>query len=383
MLSRLGQYISDTYKLKCDYNVDLIIHSPNVLDTILVTAIENNIYIKFNDVKLETTYKNMYKDIRFVLDNLTYVYYLDGRGDIIASNYYYDFSERPLIDEIEDYIWDNRQSLEAEKIMVMTFALNYSFEAKVSGSFVDTFNLVFDKTRYEVMNNAIKKFHYKGNSDYLVLNKSLMGNVIMNEANVKELKKYFLSLGYAFLIDYHDEKEDVYQVIDIDFDSFKNIAGDRYMVMSALYDSIIYYENGQIYLRGKVLDKYKNVFKIVQVDNEPCNYVHNIKTSRLSYNGKIYEATGKTISDELNSLGNLLDNKLMCCFNCRYGNYIDDENNIYCLKDFKPHNLSDVVYIVDEAKLIPYDPFNLCEDFMYQSDDYYTSTKCKLKRKIN
>lgn len=95
------------------------------------------------------------------------------------------------------------------------------------------------------------------------------------------------------------------------------------------------------------------------------------------YKGKLYEASAKTRSEELNKLNKLLNNKILCCFFCKYGNYLDDEEKIYCLHGFKPKNFSDVVFDIEESKMIPYDMFNLCEDFNFQTKNFYTHTKAE------
>lgn len=377
MLQKLGEYVSNKYGLKCDIGIDLVIYSNNVCETITVTTIENQVLIKYNDFEIKSCYKDMYRDLRYVLDNLAYVYFLDNRGDISATLLFQNNNDKTLIEEVEDYIWENKKNIEIDKMMVITFANNYSFEAKISGSFIDTFWPVFDKAHYDVLNNVVRKYKYKGQEDYLIANKNLMSAVISNDINIHELKKYFLSLGYAFLVDYKDDEQNVYQIIDINFESLKNIAGNTYLIISADYNSVIYFYNDSIYIRGDVVDTYKNMFKVVQVGDEICNYVHNIKTSRIKYQNKLYEATGKTLSDELNKLNKMLGYKMMCCFSCKYGNYIDNECEIHCLKDFKPKDFSDVLYIVDEGKILPYDPFNYCDDYEEIEKNYYTSTKFK------
>ncbi len=381
MLSKLGEYIKKEYKLNIECDIDLKIYSSNIDEFILVTTLEDKVYIKYSDITIESNYKNMYKDIRFILDNLIYIYLLDLRGDIIRTIIYQNDSDKTLFEEVEDFIWRNKKDINVEKILAVTFANNYSFEANVSGVFIDTFWEVFDTTRYNVINASLKKFRYRDKENYLINNSILLKKIIKNKVNLKEIKKYFLSLGYAFLIDAREDNTTVYQVIDIDFDNFKSIAGNKYLVMSADLNSIIYYTDDNIYIHGLVCDVYKTFFKILQIDEEPCNYVHNIKTSRVVYKEKIYEATGRSISEELNNLTSLVNNKMMCCFNCKYGNYIDNENEIYCLKGFKPRDFSDVLYIIDEAKIIPYDQFNLCEDFSYQTKEHFTHTLSKFKVK--
>ena len=379
MLEDVKKYIENKYKLKTELSLDLKIISDNVLDTIIITTLEDSYVIKYDNLEIKSSNKRIYKDISFLLDNLSYIYLLTFEGKEITHITYDAMNEDTILDAAENWIWDHRDDNieEVDRIFVVSFRNLYSFEASVSGSFVDTYWQIFDEPHYNVLNAAFTNFKYK-NKEYAERYKPLLTLCINNKYNRRELRKYFLKGGYAYLLDWKDEDtHDVYEIIDIDFDNLKMTAGDKFAIMSADYDSILDYEDGAIYLRGKAAEDFPTETKILQVDDEPCQYIHSVKTSRVMYKGKLYEASAKTRSEELNKLNKLLNNKILCCFFCKYGNYLDDEENIYCLHGFKPKNFSDVVFDIEESKMIPYDMFNLCEDFNFQTKSFYTHTKAE------
>ena len=72
------------------------------------------------------------------------------------------------------------------------------------------------------------------------------------------------------------------------------------------------------------------------------------------------------------------DVKLACCMTCRHGNmcpYGNEENQLICTKGITITSKEDMLDLFDQT-----DPFeeravaslDFCEDFVYQSDDYYT-----------
>ncbi len=72
------------------------------------------------------------------------------------------------------------------------------------------------------------------------------------------------------------------------------------------------------------------------------------------------------------------DVKLACCMTCRHGNmcpYGNKENHLFCTKGITITSKKDMLDLFDQT-----DPFeeravaslDFCEDFVYQSDDYYT-----------
>ena len=72
------------------------------------------------------------------------------------------------------------------------------------------------------------------------------------------------------------------------------------------------------------------------------------------------------------------DVKLACCMTCRHGNmcpYGNGENQLICTKGITITSKEDMLDLFDQT-----DPFeeravaslDFCEDFVYQSDDYYT-----------
>ena len=376
MLLEIQKYVSCKYNLKSELSIDLKIKSDNVLDEILVTTSEDIFKIKYDDLEIISSKETIYKDLSYILDHLAYIYFLTFEGKEISHITYDALTDETIIDKAENFIWNNRDNKldEIDRIFVVSFRNLYSFEAKASGSFIDTYWQIYDEPHYMVYDTAWTRFKYRDKA-YADKYRSLLTMCINNKYNMEALRHYFLREGYCYLLDWKDEDtHDVYQLIDIDLDTLKMIAGNSFALMSSDYKSILDYEDGKIYIRGIVEENFKTIKKIIQVDDLPCTYIHSIKTSRIEYNGKIYEASGKTISEELNKLNKLLDNKILCCLFCKYGNYIDDPNKIYCLKGFKPRDLADVIYYVEETKMLAYDMFNLCEDFNFQTKKFYTHT---------
>lgn len=379
MLEDVKKYVEDKYKLKTDLSIDLKIYSNNVLDTILVTTLDDEIVIKYDDLEIKSSSKKIYKDISYLLDHLAYIYFLTFEGKEINHITFDAINSDAIIDLAEDYIWNHRDDNtdEIDRIFVISFRDLYSFEAKVSGSFVDTYWQIFDEPHYNVWNVASTKFKYR-EKEYAERYKSLLTLAINNKYNLEELRRYFLRDGYCYLLDWKDEDtHDVYELIDIDIERIIMTASNKFCIMSADYNSILDYEDGHIYLRGKIEEEYPTINKILQVGDLPCQYIHSIKTSRVLYEGKLYESTGKTLSIELNKLNKLLDNKILCCYFCKYGNQLDDEKKIYCLNGFTPKDFNDVLFDIYESKMIPYDMFNLCEDFNFLTDKFYTHTNAK------
>lgn len=72
------------------------------------------------------------------------------------------------------------------------------------------------------------------------------------------------------------------------------------------------------------------------------------------------------------------DVKLACCMTCRYGNmcpYGNEENQLFCTKDLKITCKEDMCNLFVQTH--PFEEravesFGFCENFVYQSDDYYT-----------
>ena len=69
---------------------------------------------------------------------------------------------------------------------------------------------------------------------------------------------------------------------------------------------------------------------------------------------------------------------LACCMTCRHGNmcpYGNEENQLICTKDITITSKEDMLDLFDQAE--PFEEravasLDFCEDFVYQSDDYYT-----------
>ncbi len=375
MLEEIKKFVENKYKLKCILNVDLNIYSDNVLESITIMNICDDYIVKYDGRECRVK-NNIIKYIDFLLDRLAYIYFLAFDGTEIKHITYDPFKFSTIIDAAEDYIWEERDNLgEVSNIFVMSFKNLYSFESKVSGSFIDTYRRVYDEEHYKALDSATAIFKYK-EKDYALKNKPFLTQIINNKYNLEEMRKYFLKDGYFYLLDFKDQDtHDIYFFIDFDIDTMKTLAGDKFMIISSDYKSVLDYECDNIYIRGEIEKIYPNIIKELEVDTKLCKYIHSVKTSRINYDGEVFEASAPNICDELNKLNKMLDGKILCCFFCKYGNYIDDPTKIYCLKGFDVSNFSDVVYNVFESKMIPYDMFNLCVDFNYQTKKTYTHTK--------
>ena len=114
----------------------------------------------------------------------------------------------------------------------------------------------------------------------------------------------------------------------------------------------------------------------------------------LLYNGIEYNGYGADYlwTDTLADLQMKLpeDVKLACCMTCRHGNmcpYGNKENQLICTKDITITSKEDMLDLFDQT-----DPLeeravaslDFCEDFVCQSDDYYTYNDYfyQLSRKI-
>jgi hypothetical protein len=127
---------------------------------------------------------------------------------------------------------------------------------------------------------------------------------------------------------------------------------------------------------GKVLTPIQIVYDDAEVISNPSSEI------TLYYNGNAYKGCGAdylwtdTFADLQMKLPN--DVKLSCCMTCRHGNmcpYGNEENQLICTKDITITSKEDMLDLFDQT-----DPFeeravaslDFCEDFVYQSDDYYT-----------
>ncbi len=102
----------------------------------------------------------------------------------------------------------------------------------------------------------------------------------------------------------------------------------------------------------------------------------------LTYNGKEYKGVGSDYIDEYTVSDlekNLPDDvRVQCCLACRHGNmcpYGNSDGEVFCTKDLMINSKEDVCNLFDYT-----DPFeersvnslHYCEDFKFQSDDFYT-----------
>ena len=112
--------------------------------------------------------------------------------------------------------------------------------------------------------------------------------------------------------------------------------------------------------------------------------VIDIPASEISvlYNGIEYKGSGTdylwidTLADLQTALPNNV--KLACCMTCRHGNMCphgNTENELVCTKGLTINSKDDMVALFDRCN--PFDErgvasLDYCEDFVYQSNDYYT-----------
>ena len=102
----------------------------------------------------------------------------------------------------------------------------------------------------------------------------------------------------------------------------------------------------------------------------------------LLYNKMEYKGCGTdylwtdTFADLQMKLPN--DVKLACCLTCRHGNmcpYGNEENQLICTKGITITSKGDMLDLFDQTN--PFEEravasLDFCEDFVYQSDNYYT-----------
>lgn len=102
----------------------------------------------------------------------------------------------------------------------------------------------------------------------------------------------------------------------------------------------------------------------------------------LLYDGVEYIGSGSDYlwTDTLADLQRKLpeDVKIACCMTCRHGNmcpYGNVENQLFCTKGLKINNKEDMCNLFDktdsfEERAVA--SLDCCDDFVYQSDEYYT-----------
>lgn len=109
----------------------------------------------------------------------------------------------------------------------------------------------------------------------------------------------------------------------------------------------------------------------------------NLKSEiTIVYDGAEYKGYGRDYlwTDTLADLEMKLpkDVKIACCTTCRHGNmcpYGQTENVLFCTKDLKINDKEDMCNLFDQTN--PFEErsvasFDYCEDFVRQSDDFYT-----------
>ena len=111
--------------------------------------------------------------------------------------------------------------------------------------------------------------------------------------------------------------------------------------------------------------------------------VNPISEISLVYNNIKYQGNGTnflwmdTFADLQRKLPH--DVKLACCMTCRHGNmcpYGNRANLLFCTKDVQINNKIDMCNVYNESIVSSSNrevsSFNYCDDFIYQTDDYYT-----------
>ena len=138
-------------------------------------------------------------------------------------------------------------------------------------------------------------------------------------------------------------------------------------------------------IRGKapLLTSIGNTIVHIEITYDDSESIANPQTEiTLLYNGIEYKGNGAdylwtdTIADIQTKLPN--DVKLACCMTCRHGNmcpYGNKENELLCTKDITITSKEDLLDLFDQTDPLEeraVDSLDFCEDFLYQSDDYYT-----------
>ena len=121
----------------------------------------------------------------------------------------------------------------------------------------------------------------------------------------------------------------------------------------------------------------------IEITYDDSEVIANPKSEiTLLYNEIEYKGYGAdylwtdTIADLQTKLPN--DVKLACCMTCRHGNmcpYGNEENQLICTKGITITSKGDMLDLFDQTN--PFEEravasLDFCEDFVYQSDDYYT-----------
>ena len=138
-------------------------------------------------------------------------------------------------------------------------------------------------------------------------------------------------------------------------------------------------------LQGKVplLTSNGKTMVPIEITYDDSEVIANLQSeSTLLFNKIEYKGYGAdflwtdTIADLQTKLP--IDVKLACCMTCRHGNmcpYGNIENELFCTKDITITSKEDMLDLFDQTN--PFEEravasLDFCEDFVYQSDDYYT-----------
>lgn len=112
------------------------------------------------------------------------------------------------------------------------------------------------------------------------------------------------------------------------------------------------------------------------------SYTDNEVEITIKYNGIEYCGTGKDYLwvDAFADLQRKLPSGTLitCCMTCRHGNmcpYGNKENQLFCTKSVLLTSKDDVIELIDKDTSFferAVSSIDHCDDFSYQSDDYYT-----------
>ena len=108
-----------------------------------------------------------------------------------------------------------------------------------------------------------------------------------------------------------------------------------------------------------------------------------VKVANTEYTNKHdYDCMEYAIIDLQKQLPNNI--QIVCCESCKHGNFHpagNDENKIFCLRDYTPHNKSDVagIFIDDDYSRLPKNTaiysnelLHWCDKYDRINDNYYT-----------
>ena len=120
----------------------------------------------------------------------------------------------------------------------------------------------------------------------------------------------------------------------------------------------------------------------IQYDNSE-DEINSVEI-KLTYENITYRGSGKdhlwvdAFADLQRKLPSAI--RLACCMTCRHGNmcpYGNKENQLYCTKDVHITSKYSIIELMNDKGFDSFferevSSIHCCDDFIYQSDDYYT-----------